>query len=85
MGDANELFQLRPVIVSISRNYVGREEAEIRIMVPDYAKDKTIQTIALDYLNSPQGENIEFEDRSNPVTVSVKPDYQFNIIDDKEG
>lgn len=83
MGEANELFQLRPVSIYISRNYTGREGVTIDLMVPDYATDETIAQIARDYVNSPRGETLEFDDNSDPVTATVDQDYSFSIHDTK--
>lgn len=65
MGDANDLFMLRPVKVTVRRDYSGQEWAEVSLMVPNYASDDTIKEIVKDYLYSPQGEETEFSDRGS--------------------
>ncbi len=65
MGEANDLFMLRPVKISVRRDYSGQEWAEIKLMVPDYASNETIAQIVKDYLYSPQGENVEFNDHGD--------------------
>lgn len=83
MGDANELFMLRPVKVRVRREYKGREWAEIKLMVPSYANEDTIEIIANDYLNSSEGENVEFDDEGDGFDGNTDL-FVESIEDDKD-